>query len=1155
MAAQPETRSNGQQYSWQHMFVGRELDMAFLQERWEEARHGRPQVVVLLGESGLGKTRLVQEFYRWLSTNADPGGYWPDAFTDVNPQFHADHRPTASIPWLWWGIRWAKGRNRVGEVGLRDYRDKLLAHTEPITARRRLKQVAGTAGLTAANLASNLIPFANLIFAAKDLHSLAGNAHEGLDLLRRGPGFAFEAEQKQLVQLDALARDYFRTILDPKNKDAETVPIILLLDDAQWADTTTLRFVEQVTRDAFTHGWPLLVLVTHWEGQWYERLQQFPQPSSPPERLTDLFLSARNAGEAWKMRNIQPLRDLSAVVYSALPGLLPEQHQLVVNRAGGNPLFLEEILHSLLRMPNYFINNRCDQALQPKALRKISEQDFSLHALVQGRFNDLHENVRRVLGWSSVQGTRFLTAITQAAARKIAPELADEDVRDCLHQAESPHCLVQPIDGAGQFNCIEFRQAVFHEVARRSLEFNEDEQAAVQASIKEALIDWLTTDAIDQLPAAERRDALEMARVILRPDPDDGDNRWRAWGHAMIRLMQLSNADYLSDQACVIAREIADIRPDGWPVAILSASLQCEALDQLMLYRDFRRSRSLIKSLRRQNEEIAARSPSLESLRELSTSLEDEGHWESAKGRLGQALTLFHRSLKLREQIVAEFGETPESLHALAHSLDDVGIVKSYQGHPEQALDLFHRSLELCERIVAEFGETPENLRGVAIALNRIGRVQLSEGYRQEALAALHRSLEINDKIVRVFGETSERLSDLAYSLTFFANYGLDAGCPEETLALFHRSLELRERIVAGFGETPESLRNLADSLTLVGDASFVQGYLTEALAASHRSLELREQIIAEFGETPENLCELSIALDRAGRFELVDSNRDEGWAALRRCVDVNERIVAEFGETHESLRNLANSLITIGDTHFSEGYLTEALAAFHRSLELRERIIAKFGEIRGGLRKLSIVLVRAGGVELAQGHPQEALALFHRSLEIAEQIVAEFGETPESLHDLFCSLNRVGDIELDEGHPEEALTLFHCSLYIAERIAARFGATPERLCCIGASHRQVRNLELADGRQAEAPAAFRRGLEIHEPIVGEFGETPEEVDALARSAWRLGQLAKAEGDFISAWESFTTAQSLIHKIIDRGWSEPQDHEDLAMIDKELKRL
>ena len=41
--------------------VGREADMALLLERWAQAREGMGQVVVVSGEAGIGKSRLVQE--------------------------------------------------------------------------------------------------------------------------------------------------------------------------------------------------------------------------------------------------------------------------------------------------------------------------------------------------------------------------------------------------------------------------------------------------------------------------------------------------------------------------------------------------------------------------------------------------------------------------------------------------------------------------------------------------------------------------------------------------------------------------------------------------------------------------------------------------------------------------------------------------------------------------------------------------------------------------------------------------------------------------------------------------------------------------------------------------------------------------------------
>jgi hypothetical protein len=47
-------------------FVGREEEMAMLMRRWEQARQGDGQFVLIVGEPGLGKSRLIEEFHGWL---------------------------------------------------------------------------------------------------------------------------------------------------------------------------------------------------------------------------------------------------------------------------------------------------------------------------------------------------------------------------------------------------------------------------------------------------------------------------------------------------------------------------------------------------------------------------------------------------------------------------------------------------------------------------------------------------------------------------------------------------------------------------------------------------------------------------------------------------------------------------------------------------------------------------------------------------------------------------------------------------------------------------------------------------------------------------------------------------------------------------------
>ena len=48
-----------------HEFVGRAAEWSRLLDAWERARAGRPTIVALSGEAGIGKTRLLEEFLGW----------------------------------------------------------------------------------------------------------------------------------------------------------------------------------------------------------------------------------------------------------------------------------------------------------------------------------------------------------------------------------------------------------------------------------------------------------------------------------------------------------------------------------------------------------------------------------------------------------------------------------------------------------------------------------------------------------------------------------------------------------------------------------------------------------------------------------------------------------------------------------------------------------------------------------------------------------------------------------------------------------------------------------------------------------------------------------------------------------------------------------
>ena len=153
---------------WSELFIGREKDLLWLRRLWTEAKSGEPRFCVLRGESGFGKTKIIQKFYSELSTSPidDPNHYWPDTLLKEHNNLRVNPRQTdfveiKEIPWLWWGLRWTNPDDRnQGEVescALLANLDHLKPHQEALLAFQQSKnRLASTAYETAA-IAANVL--------------------------------------------------------------------------------------------------------------------------------------------------------------------------------------------------------------------------------------------------------------------------------------------------------------------------------------------------------------------------------------------------------------------------------------------------------------------------------------------------------------------------------------------------------------------------------------------------------------------------------------------------------------------------------------------------------------------------------------------------------------------------------------------------------------------------------------------------------------------------------------------------------------------------------------------------------------------------------------------------------------------------------------
>ena len=180
--------------------VGRGAQLEQLRCHWQDARAGRRQVVVLVGEPGIGKTRLAAEFCRSAYEHGALvllGRCYEDSLVPYQPVIEAL-------------------RHYVSENTPEALRPALARHRATLT--KLLPELADS-WAPAAAISSSTEP----------------------------------ADREQVMLFEAVA-SVLRTA-------AEEQPLILVLDDLHWGDAPTLSLLRHIVRA--TEGTPLLIFGTY----------------------------------------------------------------------------------------------------------------------------------------------------------------------------------------------------------------------------------------------------------------------------------------------------------------------------------------------------------------------------------------------------------------------------------------------------------------------------------------------------------------------------------------------------------------------------------------------------------------------------------------------------------------------------------------------------------------------------------------------------------------------------------------------------------------------------------------------------------------------------------------------------------------------------
>jgi len=520
-----------------NQFVGRENDLQDLVVIWEEVKRSRePKVVTILGDTGYGKTRLISEFYSRISQDPrENQGYWPEKLSanrtniDLNPIIQ-NCELKGTIPYLWWGIRGTRregARNGVQDEGCALSRSVpfLRIHLLDAIIRREKSRKNTDLRNQLYELAFNLIGIGISNFLPQDdYNAKIANFSNILQIVKNGYDIGRSAlnncADSQLPTAEKLAQDslgFLRSFIDKTRKELPTIPVIIVLDDAQWLDPITLKCLHDMIEFAVKKKAPLFVIATHWEAEWKVSANlALPQKATLIEwrayRQIENQLKTNHpsaSADVFKELRLGKM-DSRKMVRSTFGNLDEEIIDHIANVSDGNAEIASQMISALSNSSRrkWFKNEDIGNSLTEKGKKAFFEATKDIPRIFKEKvlsLQDNHPEVATILTMGAVcadyeqtpaldhapkgSGAQwFIRSFTEELYLRICKKLAGESLRE----GDDPHNVISL-----QLACLqtaEFRHINFPHEFRLSLD--PDDRKQWKSGITTLLCEWINSDKI-----------------------------------------------------------------------------------------------------------------------------------------------------------------------------------------------------------------------------------------------------------------------------------------------------------------------------------------------------------------------------------------------------------------------------------------------------------------------------------------------------------------------------------------------------------------------------------------------------------------------------------------------------------------------------------
>ena len=512
VAAKADGRRRRGLEGMQAPLTGRDREITQLRDAIARLGEGRGCVLSILGEAGLGKSRLISEIRSLLPKDGTIG--------------------------------WAEGRALSYTAG-RSY----------WLARDLLRNLLG--------LATDAAPATVAAALSADLaRSFGQSMAESYPYLAQILELPLGSEMEERVKflsgeaLQAMIGEAFRAKIE---RQVASGPLVLVWEDLHWTDPSSLQLLNKIAPLVIKH--PLLIICA-------ARLDD----SRAVEALADL--QAKHHSHALRIE-LQPLSDdeSASLVCSLLnlARLSPKLRDLIVRRADGNPFYVEELLRSLVDTGVLVF-----EPGGPKLVREVDavEVPETVQEVLSARIDRLPPFDKSVLQKAAVIGRIFARSVLaqleesngNGSGQLLTKTLRELERREFIRSNQS--------EGLETGGLLEgefiFKHAVTHQVAYDSLLVSSRKQ--LHRSIGCAL-EELFSQRLDELAPAlahhfERAEVMDRAALYLTRAGEraratfaneEAISYFRAAAGAHARLLQTTTAVSERRAAARVHESLADL--------------------------------------------------------------------------------------------------------------------------------------------------------------------------------------------------------------------------------------------------------------------------------------------------------------------------------------------------------------------------------------------------------------------------------------------------------------------------------------------------------------------------------------------------------------------------------------------------------------------